>query len=99
LKHSSIPVCFSSAILLAQNLQAMLKFDKFWIIITKTAWYWSRWQLLKGDNRYNDLFPNDIAEPYLKNNMILHQISKQLASLIENKLIQLKISFDIVSLK
>jgi hypothetical protein len=28
---------FSSAILLAQNYQAMLKFSKFWIIITKTA--------------------------------------------------------------
>ena len=55
----------------------------------------------RGDNRYNDLFPNDIAKPYLKKQhdyTIMYQ--KQLASFDRKKLNSFdKISFDIVNLQ
>jgi uncharacterized protein (DUF885 family) len=93
---------FSSAILLAQKLPGNAKFSKF------LDNYYEDGLLLnpltatqRGDNRYNDVFPNDIAEPYLKKQhdfTILYQ--KQLASFDRNKLNSFdKISFDIVSLQ
>ena len=93
---------FSSAILLAQKLPGNAKFSKFLdnyyedglILNPLTA-------TQRGDNRYNDLFPNDIAEPYLKKQHdFTIKYQKQLASFDRNKLNSFdKISFDIVSLQ
>lgn len=55
----------------------------------------------RGDNRYNDLFPNDIAKPYLKKQhdfTLIYQ--KKLASFNRKKLNSFdRISFDIVNLQ
>ncbi|RTY86264.1 DUF885 domain-containing protein [Flavobacterium sp. RSP15] len=93
---------FTGTIVMAQKNPSNAKFSKF------LDNYYEGGLLLnpltatqRGDNRYNDLFPNDIAEPYLKKQhgfTIMYQ--KQLASFDRNKLNSFdKISFDIVSLQ
>jgi uncharacterized protein (DUF885 family) len=97
-----IVLVISSSILLAQEPANNAKFSKF------LDTYYEDGLLLnpltatqRGDNRYNDLFPNDIAIPYLKKQhdfTIMYQ--KQLASFDRNKLNSFdKISFDIINLQ
>jgi uncharacterized protein (DUF885 family) len=93
---------FTGTIVMAQKNSSNAKFSKF------LDNYYEDGLLLnpltatqRGDYRYNDLFPNDIAEPYLKKQ---HDFTivylKQLASFDRNKLNSFdKISFDIVSLQ
>jgi uncharacterized protein (DUF885 family) len=55
----------------------------------------------RGDNRYNDLLPNDIAEPYLKKKHDYTIKYQKLLETFERKKLNPfdKISFDIVSLQ
>jgi uncharacterized protein (DUF885 family) len=97
-----IVLVLSSSMLLAQKPANNAKFSKFLdnyyedglVLNPLTA-------TQRGDNRYNDLFPNDIAKPYLKKQhdfTISYQ--KQLASFDRDKLNSFdKISFDIVNLQ
>jgi hypothetical protein len=59
-----------------------------WIIIEEGLLFNPIAATQRGDNRYNDLLPNDIAAPYLKKQR-LHKISKLLKLLIATNSIPL----------
>ena len=93
---------FTTTVLLAQKSAINAKFNTFLDNYYEDSLILNPFTATqRGDNRYNDLFPNDIAEPYLKkqhNFIILYQ--KHLANFDRNKLNSFdKISFDIVNLQ
>jgi uncharacterized protein (DUF885 family) len=71
-----------------------------WIIIKEGLLFNPIAATQRGDNRYNDLLPNDIAAPYLKKQHDFTKYQKLLKAFDSNKLNSFdKIAFDIMSLQ
>jgi hypothetical protein len=89
---------FYPALLYWLKTRQKLNLINLWIIIEEGLLFNPIAATQRGDNRYNDLLPNDIAAPYLKKQR-LHKISKLLKAFDSNKLNSFdKIAFDIMSL-
>lgn len=102
-RKTTVPLfVLSSTIVLAQKSVSNPKFDKFLDNYYEEGLLFDPFAATqRGDNRYNDIFPNDIAEPYLKKK---HDFSikyqKLLKTFDRNELNSFdEISFDIVNLR